>query len=62
MRAIVILRHVYGISRQDAARLPKWEKDLLINAGKGIMGVSGASSGAQDSPLDQETLQAILPN
>lgn len=59
MRAIVILRHVFGISRSEAALLPKWEKDLLVNAGKGIMGMS---SGSQDSALDQETLQAILPS
>lgn len=40
--AIVILRHVYGISRGEASRLPGWELRLLVANGRSILGLDDA--------------------
>lgn len=46
------------MARLEVARLPIWEKEILLAAGETIMGLDKV----QDSgPLDRETLEAILP-
>jgi hypothetical protein len=42
---VVILRHVYGLSRSSAAQLPMWEFDLLVASGRSIIGLDASEDG-----------------
>lgn len=46
-RALVILRHHFGISRVEAAQLPIWEFNLLVGAGEQMNATAGI--GATDA-------------
>jgi len=43
--AIIVLRHCYNIDRRAAGMLPAWERELLVNGGKQILGLDSGGEG-----------------
>lgn len=60
---MVILRHLYGLSRSAAGLLPRWERQLLVSAGEQFLGIgkhAELEQSASASGLSVDEYSAIL--
>lgn len=60
---MVILRHLYGLSRSEAGLLPAWERRLLVSSGEQLLGVGADAERRQNAAavgLSEAEFDAIM--
>lgn len=57
--ALIVLRKEFGITRQEAAQMPVWERNLFVDAGKKIMGVDAES--VKQREIAESAAKANMP-